>query len=51
MPLNLKANCNTTHAVYAINCKKCNDVYYIGETERKVLARFKEYLLLILEKI
>ena len=44
MPLNLKVNCNTTHVVYAINCKLCKDVYYIGETERKISARFKEHL-------
>jgi len=44
LPLDLKVNCNTTHVVYAINCKLCKDVFYIGETERKVSARFKEHL-------
>ncbi len=44
VPLNLKVNCNTKNVIYAIYCKLCKDVYYIGETERKVSARFKEHL-------
>ena len=36
--------CQTTNVVYGIKCRKCNEIVYVGETERTVAERIKEHL-------
>jgi len=44
LPYELKMNCNTRNAIYCISCNLCKDIYYIGESERKVSTRIKEHI-------
>jgi hypothetical protein len=37
-------NCNTSNVIYCISCNLCKDIYYIGESERKVSTRIKEHI-------
>jgi hypothetical protein len=30
---NKKINCRTSNVVYAVHCKKCKHIVYVGETE------------------
>lgn len=36
-------NCNTTYAVYAINCTYCN-LRYVGLTQRQLKKRIAEHI-------
>jgi hypothetical protein len=31
--INKKINCRTSNVVYAVHCKKCKHIVYVGETE------------------
>ena len=37
-------HCELRNVVYAISCKRCNSVVYVGETERQLKERMKEHL-------
>lgn len=37
-------SCISSSLIYAISCKRCPDVVYIGQTSRKLADRFREHL-------
>ena len=39
-----KTSCESIHCIYIIQCKKCQDKFYIGETSRKFSIRLSEHL-------
>ena len=43
LPIMVNANCNTESVIYIITCKKCN-IFYIGETGKKVKLRIQKHL-------
>jgi hypothetical protein len=47
LPLADRSNCMSKGVIYAINCIKCYNVFYIGETERAVKLRIREHILSI----
>jgi len=47
---NNKMNCKTSNVVYAINCKECRKVNYIGETGTTTYERFSNHLSVINRK-
>ena len=42
--------CITSQLVYCISCRKCRGVVYIGETGRRLGARFREHRLDVIKK-
>ena len=44
LPTSSNSSCNSICIVYLINCRKCKDVFYIGQTERPARKRIREHL-------
>jgi hypothetical protein len=41
---NKKINCRTSNVVYAVHCKKCKHIVYVGETETMLKDRIQNHL-------
>ena len=42
--INKKINCRTSNVVYAVHCKKCKHIVYVGETETMLKDRIQNHL-------
>ena len=42
--INKKINCRTSNVVYAVHCKKCKHIVYVGETETMLKDRKQNHL-------
>jgi hypothetical protein len=42
--INKKINCRTANVVYAVHCKKCKHIVYVGETETMLKDRIQNHL-------
>ena len=40
----MKINCRTSNVVYAVHCKKCKHIVYVGETETMLKDRIQNHL-------
>ena len=42
--INKKINCRTSNVVYAVHCKKCQHIVYVGETETMLKDLIQNHL-------
>jgi hypothetical protein len=42
--INKKIKCRTSNVVYAVHCKKCKHIVYVGETETMLKDRIQSHL-------
>jgi hypothetical protein len=44
LPIDSNTSCSSKSVIYIINCKRCINTYYVGETDRSVSIRIREHL-------